>query len=32
MFYINLRKVKDKTTGKLLPLETKDIIFRIQPD
>lgn len=32
MFYISLSKVKDKSTGKLLPPETKDIIFRIQPD
>jgi|JI7StandDraft_1071085.scaffolds.fasta_scaffold08275_8 hypothetical protein len=32
MFYISLSKVKDKTTGKLMPPETKDIIFRIQPD
>ena len=32
MFYISLSKVKDKTTGKLLPPETKDIIFRVQPD
>lgn len=32
MFYISLSKVKDKTTGKLLPPETKDIIFKIQPE
>ncbi len=32
MFYISLSKVKDKTTGKLLPPETKDIIFRLQPE
>lgn len=32
MFYISLSKVKDKTTGKLVPPETKDIIFRIQSE